>query len=92
MDQNNTQLRQKVYGTDLFRLIEKENLTDNIKLSGPPDFDQKYSINQVFNLHDSLDNIPLSKTEIGTIFLPTAENFPLELLQKSKTLTQSLDN
>ena len=55
-------LKQKMYRTDLFPLIEKENLTDNINLSGPPDNDSNHVINQVFNLHDP--NIPLSKMEI----------------------------
>ena len=31
---------------------------------------QKYTINQVFDLHDPLDTIPLSKLEIENIFLP----------------------
>ena len=54
--QNNTQqkpFKQKMYKTDLFPIIEKENLTDNINLSGPPDTDS----NQEFNLYDPLDNI-----------------------------------
>ena len=37
----------------------KKNLTDNINLSGPPDTDTKHTKNQVFNLHDPLDTIPL---------------------------------
>ena len=45
--------------TDLFSLIKNENLTGNTNLSGPPDNYSKYTINQVFNLHDPLDNIPL---------------------------------
>ena len=39
---NNAQqkpLRQKIYRTDLFLLVEKENLTDNINLRVPPDID-----------------------------------------------------
>ena len=66
----------------LIPLIEKENLTDNINLSGPPDTDRKYTIHQVFNLHDPLDNIPLSKLEIEKIFLPNTEKLTIELLQK----------
>ena len=54
-------IKQKSYKTDLFPLIEKENLTDYINLSGPPNNDSKFTINQVFNLHDPLDTIPLSK-------------------------------
>ena len=50
-----------MYRTDSFSIKEKENRTDNIYLSGPPDTDSKYTINQDFNLHDPLDNIPLSK-------------------------------
>ena len=64
---NNTQqkpFKQKMYKTDLFPEIETEILTDNINLSGPPDTDTKYTINQVFNLHDPIDNISLSKLEI----------------------------
>ena len=41
--------KQKLYRTDLFSLIEKENSIDNINLSGPPDTDSKYTINQIFN-------------------------------------------
>ena len=62
-----------MYQTDFFPLIEKEFLTDNLNLSGPPDTDTKNTINQVFNLHDPLDNIPLSKLEIENIFLPNTE-------------------
>ena len=57
MDKNNTQqtkIKQQL-------LIEKENLTDKINLSGPQTNDSKYTINQVFNLQDPLDTIPLSK-------------------------------
>ena len=43
---------------------KKKNLTDKINLSGPPNNDSKYTINQVFNLHDPLDTISLSKTVI----------------------------
>ena len=71
-----------MYRTDLFPLLEKENLTDNVNLSRPPNLDSKYNINQVFNLHESLDNILLSKTEIENIFLPAREKMTLELLQK----------
>ena len=71
-----------MYQTDLFLLIEKEILTDNIYLSGPPYSDTKITINNVFNLHDPLDNIPLSKLEIKNIFLPNTDKLTLELLQK----------
>ena len=36
---------QKTYKTDLFPIVDKENLTDNINLSGPPDLESKYTIN-----------------------------------------------
>ena len=72
---NNTQqkkVKQHSHKKDLFPLIEKENLTDKINLSGPQTNDSTYTINQVFDLHDPLDTIPLSKLEIENIFrLPT---------------------
>ena len=86
---NNTKhkpLRRKIYRTDLLPLIEKENLTDNINLSGLPDIDSKYTKNQVFNLHYPLDNRPLSKLKIENIFLPNTEKLILELLQKYQNL------
>ena len=57
---NNTQhkqIRQQPYREDIFLLIEKENLTDNINLSGPSHIDSKYTIYQVFDLHDPLEKI-----------------------------------
>ena len=81
MDQKNTQqkrIKQQPHRKDPFPLIEKENLTDTINLSGPLPNDSKYTINQVFNLHDTLDTIPLSKTEIENIFLPQTETITLE--------------
>ena len=48
--------------------------------------DSKYTINPVFNLHDPLDTVPLSKVEIEKIFLPNTEKFTLELLQKHQNL------
>ena len=70
---NNTQqkrIKQHPPKKDHFPLIEKENLTDKINLSGPQTNDSKYTINQVFDLHDPLDTIPLSKLEIENIFSP----------------------
>ena len=67
---------------DPFLLIEKENLTDKINLTGPPTNDPKYTVNQVFDLHDPLDTIPLSKLEFENIFLPPTEKVTLQLLQK----------
>ena len=58
-----------MYRRDLLPLVEKENLTDNMNLSGPPDLDSKFTINQVFNIHDPLYNKPLSKTENKIFFL-----------------------
>ena len=79
-------LKQKMYRTDLLLLIEKENLTGKINLSGPPDTDSEYTINQVFNLHDTLDNIPLSKLQIENIFLPNTKKLTREPLQKYQNL------
>ena len=59
---NNTQqkqIKQQPHKKDSFLLIEKENLTDKINFSGPSAHDSKYTINQIFNLHDPLDTIPL---------------------------------
>ena len=53
-----------------------------MNLSGPPYIDSKYTMNQVFNLHDPLDTIRLSKMEIENIFLSNTEKLPLDLLQK----------
>ena len=75
-----------MYRTDLFPLIEKENLTDKIILFRPLHTDSKYSKNQVCNLHDPLDNIPFPKIEIENIFRPNAEKSTHELLQKHKNL------
>ena len=71
---------------NLFSLIEKEKLTDKINLSGPQTKDTKYTINQVFILHDPLDTIPLSKLEIDNIFLPPTEKITLELLKRYQNL------
>ena len=89
MDKKNTQqkkVKQHSQQKDLFPLIEKENLTDRINLSGPKTKDIKYTINQVFNLHDPLDTIPLSKLEIDNIFLPPTEKTTLELLKRYQNL------
>ena len=86
---NNTQqkkVKQQSQKKDLFPLIEKENLTDKINLSGPQTKDTKYTINQAFNLHDPLDTIPLSKVEIDKIFLPPTEKITLELLKQYQNL------
>ena len=78
---NNTQqkkIKQQSHKKDLFPLIKKENLTDKINLSGSQTNYSKYTINQVFNLHDPLDTIPLSKLEIDNIFLPPTKKVTLE--------------
>ena len=78
---NNTQhkkIKQHSHKKDLFPLIEKKNLTDKINLSGQQTSDSKYTINQVFDLHDPLDTIPLSKLEIDNIFLPPTDKITLE--------------
>ena len=64
----------------------KKNLTDNLNLSGSPDLDSKYTINQIFNFYDPLDNKQLSKTELENNFLPATEKITLELLQKYQNL------
>ena len=61
-------IKQQPHKKDAFPLIEKENLTDEINLSGPPLNNSKYTINQVFDLHDPLDTIPLSKIEVKIFF------------------------
>ena len=60
-------MKQQPHKKDLLPLIEKEILTDKINLSGPQTNDSKYTKNKVFNLHDPLDTIPLSKVEIENI-------------------------
>ena len=57
-------------------------MTDKINLSGPQTNYSKYTINQVFNLHDPLDTIPLSKLENDNIFLPPTEKITLEILKQ----------
>ena len=84
---NNTQqktIKQQPHKKDTFPLIEKENSTDKINLSGPPLNNAKYTINQVFDLQDPLDTIPLSKIEVEKIFLPAIEKITLQLLQKNQ--------
>ena len=86
---NNTQqkkIKQQPHKKDFFPLIEKENLTDKTNLSGPQTNDSKYTINQVFNLHDPLDTISLSNLEIDNIFLPPTEKITLELLKQYQNL------
>ena len=75
-----------MYRTDLLTSVEKVNLTDKINLSEPPNLDIKYTINQFFNLQDPLDNIPLSRTEIESIFLLATEKMALELLESYQNI------
>ena len=87
--QNNTKqkiIKHHSHKKDLFPLIEKENLTDKINLSGPQTIDSKYTINKVFDIHDPLDTIPLSKLEIDNIFLPPTDKITLELLKQYQNL------
>ena len=86
---NNTQqkrIEQQPHKKDPFPLIEKENLREPINLLGPLPNNSKYKSNQVFNLHDPLDTILLSKIEIQNSFLPTTEKITLELLQTYQNL------
>ena len=86
---NNTQqkpVKQQLYKKDTFPLIKKENFTDNVISSGPPNADSKFTINYLFNLHDPLDTIPFSKFEIENIFLSKTGKKTLELLQKHQNL------
>ena len=86
---NNTQqkrIKQHPPKKDHFPLIEKENLTDKINLSGPQTNDSKYTINQVFDLHDPLDTIPLFKLEIENIFLPPTETITISTLKQNQNL------
>ena len=80
---NNTQqkrVKQHSHKKDLFPLIEKENLTDKINLSGPQTNDSRYTINQVFDLHDPLDTIPLSKLEIEKKTFFSTQQIKLQLI------------
>ena len=74
--------KQQPHKKESFPLIEKENLTDILNLSGPPTTDLKDTVNQVFNLHDPHDTIPLSKIEVESIFSPPTEKITPQLLQK----------
>ena len=53
-------------------------------MSGPQTNDSKYTINQVFDLHDPLDTIPLSKLEIEkkNIFLPPTDKITINTLKR----------
>ena len=53
-------------------------MTDKINLSGPQTNDSKHTINQVFDLHDPIDTIPLAKLENDNIFLPPTDEITLE--------------
>ena len=87
---NNTQQKQSKQKP--FPLKEKENLTDTINLSGPLPNDLKYTMNQVFNLHDPLDTIPLSKLEVESIFYYQQRQLHYNYYKNFKTLTLLLDN
>ena len=86
---NNTQqkkIKQQSHKKVLFPLIEKEKLTDKKNLSGTQTNDSKYTINQVFDLHDPLDTVLLSKLEIDNIFLPPTDKNTIELLKQYQNL------
>ena len=78
---NNTIKNTKITQENLFLLIEKENLIDNVNLPSPPDLNPKNTIKRVSNMQEPLDNTPLSKNEIKNIFLPIKETMTLKLLQ-----------
>ena len=86
MNTQQKRIKQHSHKNNLFPLIEKENLTDKINLSGPQTNDSKYTINQVFDLRDQLDTITLSKLEIDNIFLPPTDKITLELLKQYQNL------
>ena len=61
-------------------------MTDKINLSGTQTNDSKYTTNQVFDLHDPLDTVPLSKPQIDNIFLPPTDKITLELVKQYQNL------
>ena len=61
-------------------------MTDKINLSGPQTNDSKYTINQIFDLHDPLDTIPLSKLEIENIFLSPTDKITINTLKQYQNL------
>ena len=61
-------MRHHPHKKDVFPLIEKENLTDKINLSGPQTNDSKYTINQVFDLHDHLTQFPYQNWKLKIFF------------------------
>ena len=92
---NNAQqkpIKHKLCKTGLIPLIEKETLTGNINLSGPPNNDSNYPINPVFNLHDPLDTIPLSKREVEKIISQYQKNEHSSYYRNIKSSTQYLNN
>ena len=86
MNTQQKRINEHSHKNNLFPLIEKENLTDKINLSGPQTNDSKYTINPTFDLRDPLDTIPLSKLEIGNIFLSPTDKITLELLKQYQNL------
>ena len=55
-------------------------------MSVPQTNDSKLTINEVFDLHEPLDTIPLSKLEIDNFFLPPTNKITLELLKQYQNL------
>ena len=83
---NKKKIKHNSHKKDLFPLIEKEILTDKINLSGPQTNNSKYTKIEVFDLHNPLDTIPLSKLEIEKNFLPPTDKTTLELLKQYQNL------
>ena len=69
-----------------FPIIKQEDLTSMISFSGFPVSGKKYTINKSLELQDPLYTTPLNRKDIQNIFLPNAENLPLQLSQKHQNL------
>ena len=89
MDKNNTQMepyQPKSQRNKSFPIIKQEDLTSMINFSGFPDSSKKYTINKLLELQDPLYTTPLNRKEIQNIFLPNADNLPLQLSQRHQNL------
>ena len=77
--------KQQPHTNNPFFLIEKENLTDTINLSGPLPNDSKYTINQVFNLHDPLThNTPIKDRNRKHFSTNNRKNYTRKITKISK--------
>ena len=76
-----------MYWKNLFLLVEKENLTDNRNLSGPPDIDSTYTINQILNYINLLITYPFQKRKVKYLSSSHRKNVT-RTAKKIKTLTQ----